>query len=67
MENTMEIKEKRGEERFHYKIPEFVYAEFRVGEGPERDKVYDLKVMNSSKYSMRAMHYKICHFLPNRT
>jgi hypothetical protein len=31
MENSMEIKEKRSEERYNYKIPEFVYAEFKVG------------------------------------
>jgi hypothetical protein len=52
MENSMEIKEKRSEERYHYKIPEFVYAEFRVGKGPEKDRVYDLKVMNFSRYGL---------------
>ena len=48
----MEKKEKRSEERFNYKIPEFVYAEFKVGKGPKEDKVYDLKVMNSSRYGL---------------
>jgi hypothetical protein len=48
----MEIKEKRSEERFNYKIPEFVYAEFKVGKGPEKDRVYDLKVMNSSRHGL---------------
>ena len=48
----MEIKEKRSEKRYNYQIPEFVYAEFRVGKGPEKDKVYDLKVMNLSKYGL---------------
>jgi hypothetical protein len=48
----MEIKEKRSEERLNYKIPEFVYAEFKAGKGREKEKVYDLKVMNSSRYGL---------------
>lgn len=45
----MDIEEDRREERFAYRIPEFVYVEFKLGKKPKQRKVYDLKVMDYSR------------------
>ena len=45
----MDIAENRREERIKYKIPESVYVEFKLGKKPKKGKVYDLKVMDSSR------------------
>ena len=45
----MDIEENRREERIRYKMPEFVYVEFKLGKKPNNGKVYNLKVMDCSK------------------
>lgn len=52
MKNSAEIKEKRRGGRVKYEIPEFVYAEFKVGERPEKDRPYLLKVMDCSRHGL---------------
>ena len=49
MEDLIDLEENRREERIKYKIPEFVYVEFKVGKKPKKGKVYDLKVMDCSR------------------
>jgi len=48
MENQMNIDEKRDQDRIPYERPEFVSVEFRTGKGAEKDKVYDLNVIDCS-------------------
>jgi len=48
----MEGKDKRKEDRFSYETPEFVYAEFIMGKGSGQEKVYNLKIMDGSKYGL---------------
>lgn len=48
----MVIKKNRKEERFYYKVPEFVFAELRLGKETKKEKVYDLKVLDCSKYGI---------------
>ena len=45
----MESKDKRKEDRFNYEMPEFVYAEFKLGKEPIKDKVYNLKILDCSE------------------
>lgn len=44
----IEIDEKRDEERVYYEIPDFVSAEFIIGKGSKREKVFSLDVINCS-------------------
>jgi len=48
----MDIEENRKEERIRYQIPEFVYVEFKLGKKPNEQKVYNLRVMDCSKYGL---------------
>jgi CheY-like chemotaxis protein len=48
-DDVMENEENRREERFKYKLPEFVYVEFKLGKAPKKGKVYDLNVMDYSR------------------
>ena len=52
MGNSMEIKEKRREPRFKCDHPEFIHAELNLAQNSEKDKRYDLKVMDCSKYGL---------------
>ncbi len=45
----MENEENRREERVKYKMPEFVYVEFKLEKTPKKGKVYGLKVMDYSR------------------
>lgn len=45
----MEGKDKRKEGRFNYMMPEFIYAEFKLGKEPIKDKVYNLKILDCSE------------------
>ena len=44
----MDVEEKRRQDRIPYEKPEFVSVEFRAGKGAEKDKVYDLNVIDCS-------------------
>ncbi|MDY7038898.1 MAG: hypothetical protein SV375_22430 [Thermodesulfobacteriota bacterium] len=46
------IKEKRKEERIIYEQPDFISVEFSLGKGLEKDKVYNLNVIDSSVYGL---------------
>lgn len=46
---SLEIQEKRREERFVYEAPGFISAEFRLGKRPKK---YELNVLNYSKYGL---------------
>lgn len=48
----MEDKDKRKEDRFNYEIPEFVYAEFKMGKGSTQEKIYNLKISDGSQYGL---------------
>jgi hypothetical protein len=45
---SIQIAEKRREERFAYETPEFISVEFRLGESVKRDKLYELNVFDYS-------------------
>ena len=45
----MDIEENRRQERIEYRMPEFVYVEFKLGKKLKNGKVYNLKVMDFSK------------------
>jgi len=47
---SLEIEEKRREERLTHETPEFISAELRVGKKSKRDKLYELNVLNSSRH-----------------
>jgi len=47
MENS--IGKERGKDRYIYERPEFVYVEFRVEKGPEKDRARVVMVIGSSK------------------
>ncbi|MGD2127197.1 MAG: hypothetical protein PVG99_14025 [Desulfobacteraceae bacterium] len=49
---TMEIKEKRREERFTYGAPDFVSVEFKLKKGSKKEKVYALNVLNCSRHGL---------------
>ena len=49
---SLEIEEKRREERVTHETPEFFSAEFRLGKKPKGDKLYQLNVLNRSKYGL---------------
>ncbi|MFC1869368.1 hypothetical protein ACFL0H_14715 [Thermodesulfobacteriota bacterium] len=49
---SIEIAEKRKEKRFVYEKPEFVSVEFRIGEESKEDKLYELNVLDCSKYGL---------------
>lgn len=48
----MEGEEKRKKDRFNYGIPEFIYAEFRMGKGSTQEKAYNLKILDCSQYGL---------------
>lgn len=47
-----EIKERRREDRFTPKLPEFVYVEFELQKGPFKGKNVRLQVLNYSKHGL---------------
>jgi hypothetical protein len=49
---SIEIEEKRKEERFEYKQPEFISAEFRIRAESKKSKLYELNVLDCSKYGL---------------
>jgi hypothetical protein len=49
---SIQIAEKRVEERFTYETPEFVSVEFRLGENVKKDKLYTLNVLDYSKQGL---------------
>ena len=49
---SIEIQERRREERFTYEIPELVSAEVRLGNGTKKANVYDLNVINYSRHGL---------------
>ena len=48
----MESKDNRREPRFKCDHPEFIRAELNLAQNSEKDKRYDLKVMDCSKYGL---------------
>jgi len=49
---SLEIKERRREERFTYETPEFIRAELRLGKEPSKGKLYELNVLNYSNHGL---------------
>ena len=49
---SLEIEEKRREDRFTFDTPEFFSAEFRLAKNSKRDRLYQLNVLNSSKHGL---------------
>jgi len=49
---TIQIKEKRREERITYEAPEMVSVEFKVGRGAKQDKLYRLNVRDQSGHGL---------------
>lgn len=49
---TIDIQEKRREERVLYDMPEMVAVEFTVEKGPARGKVYEMGVIDCSKHGL---------------
>ena len=49
---SMDSRENRRGERFKYETPVFIYVEFRIGKEPKKDKVYNLKVLDSLRYGL---------------
>ena len=49
---SIEIKEKRSEERFTYETPEFVSAEFKLRNGAKEEKLYNLNVLDCSSHGL---------------
>ena len=45
-------KKQRREDRFTYKRPEFIFVEFRLGEGSKKKKVYTLNVIDGSRHGL---------------
>jgi len=52
---SIEIEEKRKEKRIVYEKPKFVSVEFRIKEKSKEDKLYELNVLDSSKYGLGAI------------
>ena len=51
-QETMEIYEKRREDRVLYDMPEVVSVEFTVDKEPAKGKVYDLGVIDCSRHGL---------------
>jgi hypothetical protein len=49
---SIEIEEKRREERFYYENTGFISVEFRLGEKSKNDKLYKLNVFDCSKHGL---------------
>jgi len=49
---SLEIEEKRGEDRVTYETPEFISAGFRLAHESKGDKFYHLNVLNCSKHGL---------------
>jgi hypothetical protein len=49
---SIQIAEKRVEERFTYETPEFVSVEFRLGNNGNEDRLYELNVFDYSRYGL---------------
>ena len=49
---SIEIEEKRHDERVTYETPDFVSAEFRLEKGQKGEKLYDLNVMDCSIHGL---------------
>jgi len=49
---SIEIAEKRVEERIVYERPEFISVEFRLGKRAKEDKLYKLNVLNCSNHGL---------------
>ncbi|NIN00094.1 MAG: hypothetical protein GTO24_19080 [candidate division Zixibacteria bacterium] len=49
---SIEIQERRREERFTFEIPELVSAEVGLGNGSKKASVYDLNVINYSRHGL---------------
>lgn len=49
---AVEIAEKRREERIPYEASEFITVEFRLGKKTKKDKLYELNVLNRSRYGL---------------
>jgi len=49
---SIEIEEKRFEERFVYEFPDFVSAEFSLGKESKEKKTYELAVMDCSRHGL---------------
>ncbi len=49
---SVEIAEKRREERIPYETSEFITVEFRLGKKTKKDKLYDLNVLNRSNHGL---------------
>ncbi len=49
---NIQIAEKRREERFTYKKPEFISVEFRLGKDGKKDKQYELNVFDYSEHGL---------------
>ncbi|MFH1490329.1 MAG: hypothetical protein ABII06_15595 [Pseudomonadota bacterium] len=52
--DTIQVKEKRREERFYHDMPDFISAEFSLGNGLIKDKLYHLNIINCSKYGINS-------------
>ena len=49
---SVEIEEKRREERFQYARPEFVAVEFRTGKGSDKDKMHRVNILDHSVHGL---------------
>lgn len=49
---SLEIEDKRTNERHTFDLPDFVSAEFKIGKGTSEEKVYELNVMDCSRYGL---------------
>jgi hypothetical protein len=49
---SLEIEEKREEERFTYETPEVIFAGFKLAGRSKRDRFYQLNVLNCSKHGL---------------
>jgi len=49
---SIEIEERRSEERFTYEKPEFVSAEFKLGDGSKEKRLYNLNVLDCSSHGL---------------
>ena len=49
---SLEIEEKRRQERFTHDTPEVLLAEFSLGKRAKRDKLYQLNILNRSKHGL---------------
>lgn len=49
---SLEIEEKRSEERFVFEHPEFISVEFRLGKKTKKDRLYQLNVLDCSEHGL---------------